>query len=294
MQNPEIKLNYLNVCVHSRSQDIVGFGHALVFVIALVTLALVVTVAALPCLGLSTTYSRISLASLPQSPVLVSLTHSHTQSLSPYTYPSNLLTHTHTLACSLTHCSSTRQAFVRSFVCRTLTTTTKKFSRTAAARCPFTRLGLDWPRRVLLPGVFVLVLLLCFTSYVLVCVLSPSLSLCVCVLVLVLVCRHGALCFVGWTTTTTTERQPQPQQSQRRRARRSTPRSSRVLPPLPLAPHISLNDEAATVAVAVHAARAAVEAATNKQLVSHRTTTNDDALLNTELNFILSLLTIAP
>lgn len=220
------------------------------------------------------------------------LSYSLTHSLSLRTHIQVIYshTHTHTLACSLTHCSSTRQAFVRSFVCRTLTTTTKKFSRTAAARCPFTRLGLDWPRRVLLPGVFVLVLLLCFTSYVLVCVLSPSL----CVCMLVLVCRHGALCFVGWTTTTTTERQPQPQQSQRRRARRSTPRSSRVLPPLPLAPHISLNDEAATVAVAVHAARAAVEAATNKQLVSHRTTTNDDALLNTELNFILSLLTIAP
>lgn len=181
MQNPEIKLNYLNVCVHSRSQDIVGFGHALVFVISL-ALVVAVAVAALPCLGLSTTFSRISLASLPQSPVLVSLTHSHTVSLSAH-ISSNFLTHTHSLACSLTHCSSTRQAFVRSFICRTLTTTTtKKFSRTAAARCPFTRLGLDWPRRVLLPGVFVLVfVLLCFTSYVLVCVLSPSLSLCMCV-----------------------------------------------------------------------------------------------------------------
>jgi len=30
VQNPKIKLNYLNVCVHSRSQDIVAFGHALV------------------------------------------------------------------------------------------------------------------------------------------------------------------------------------------------------------------------------------------------------------------------
>lgn len=111
------------------------------------------------------------------------LSHSLTHSLSLRTHIQVIYshTHTHTLACSLTHCSSTRQAFVRSFVCRTLTTTTKKFSRTAAARCPFTRLGLDWPRRVLLPGVFVLVLLLCFTSYVLVCVLSPSLSMCVCV-----------------------------------------------------------------------------------------------------------------
>lgn len=116
MQNPEIKLNYLNVCVHSRSQDIVGFGHALVFVIALVTLALVVAVAALPCLGLSTTYSRISLASLPQSPVLVSLTHSHTQSLSPYTYPSNLLTHTHTHSRLLSHALFVHSSSFRSFV----------------------------------------------------------------------------------------------------------------------------------------------------------------------------------
>lgn len=246
-------MNYLNVCVHSRSQDIVGFGHALVFVIALAALA----VAALPCLGLPTTYSRISLASLPQSPVLVSLTHSLAHSLSLSTHiSSNLLTHTHahTLTCSLTHCSSTRQAFVRSFVRlpnRALTTT-KKFSRTAAARCPFTRLGLDWPRVLLLAvcvcvgvGVAVCVALLYFVRA---CVraVAVAVSVAVCVLVLVLVCRHGALCFVGWTTTTTTattterQPQPQPQQSQRRRARRSTPRSSRVLPPLPLAPHISL------------------------------------------------------
>lgn len=182
-------MNYLNVCVHSRSQDIVGFGHALVFVIALAALA----VAALPCLGLPTTYSRISLASLPQSPVLVSLTHSLAHSLSLSTHiSSNLLTHTHahTLTCSLTHCSSTRQAFVRSFVRlpnRALTTT-KKFSRTAAARCPFTRLGLDWPRVLLLAvcvcvgvGVAVCVALLYFVrACVRAVAVAVSVAVCVC------------------------------------------------------------------------------------------------------------------
>lgn len=135
------------MCVHSRSQDIVGFGHALVFVIALAALA----VAALPCLGLPTTYSRISLASLPQSPVLVSLTHSHTVSLSAHTYQVIYsLTHTHSdlLSHALFVHSSSFRSFVR-LPNRTLTTT-KKFSRTAAARCPFTRLGLDWPRVLLL------------------------------------------------------------------------------------------------------------------------------------------------
>lgn len=116
MQKPEIKLNYLNVCVHSRSQDIVGFGHALVFVIALAALA----VAALPCLGLPTTYSRISLASLPQSPVLVSLTHSLAHSLSLSTHiSSNLLTHTYTHSDLLSHAlfvhSSSFRSLVRSF-----------------------------------------------------------------------------------------------------------------------------------------------------------------------------------
>lgn len=244
-------MNYLNVCAHSRSQDIVGFGHALVFVIALAVLA----VAALPCLGLPTTYSRISLASLPQSPVLVSLTHSLAHSLSLSTHiSSNLLTHTYTHSGLLSHAlfvhSSSFRSLVRSFAepnidddeevlshcCRPLPihSPRPRLASCAAACCVCVGVG-----------VAVCVALLYFVRA---CVraVAVAVSVAVCVLVLVLVCRHGALCFVGWTTTTTTattterQPQPQPQQSQRRRARRSTPRSSRVLPPLPLAPHISL------------------------------------------------------
>lgn len=123
MQKPEIKLNYLNVCVHSRSQDIVAFGHAHVFVIVVaLPLSLALTTRAWPRSRSLTLTLSLSNCINKQ---LLAQTHSHT-------YQVNLLSHT--LARSLTHalCSSTRQAFVR-LVCRSRKPTTTKFSRTAAA-----------------------------------------------------------------------------------------------------------------------------------------------------------------